>query len=216
MKEQSQQNLVHLKLNPNSAEPWIFQEIFMDKVYNMDYNKDDIILNIWWHIGLYDLMYANQVKEIHTYEPSLENFKRLEEHLKLNHIDNVFYFNKWVGSHQQSATLYHNSEDNTWMNTIIKWPDVRSEKIELLDVNDILAVRSFTKIKCDCEWAEYLIFMDTTIPKTVKEMAFELHTRDDDTKKQWIQLVAAFKEQWFEWAITKFDWDTAFNIVFKR
>lgn len=216
MPNQSQQSLVHLKLNPNSAEPWIFQEIFMDKVYNMDYNKDDIVLNIWWHIGLYDLMYANQVKEIHTYEPSLENFKRLEEHLKLNGIKNVITCNRWVWKIYDIIPLYHNNESNTWMNSILKWHDVRSEKIAIISIEDIFQDTSFTKIKCDCEWAEYLIFMTTPIPKTVKEMTFEIHTRDDDTKKQWIQLVAIFKEQWFEWQIVKHDWESAFNIIFKR
>lgn len=168
----------------------------------MDRKPDDIVLNIGWHIGSFDIYAFDKVKSIVTYEPYKENFDKLCRHLKENNIKNVLAFNVAVARDDGKVTLTIGSNGGHNTTLPMEWNNQR--EVEADGIETIFRLEPFTKIKCDCEWGEVDIFDGVTIPETVKEMIFETHEEIAGIEKT-TRMISQFQDQWFDCKLIKND-----------
>ena len=204
-------------LRPATYDKFIYDEVFVEWVYNkMSLNKDDCLLDIGANIGCYSVLAAKEVKKVLSFEPEPENFKQLDKNTF--DIENIHPVNAAVASKSWELDLYVYEWDNKGLHHTVhttalhkKW---RASKVYAHGIDRIIKDNKVTKIKCDCEWWEYDIFENYTIPKSVKEIVWEGHLIDQD-KKRAEKLMFSIQDQFKEstWEI----WDIpTFTFYFKR
>lgn len=184
-----------IEFTPATDEQFVVKEVLIDECYAFKFNKEDVVLNIWGHIGCFDVAFYDRVKKIVTYEPCKENFSRLQYHIALNNISNVEIHNEAVSKSKWESFLYWTESGHKTL--IWEMSNWLLEKVNTVDINDVFKDTEFTKIKCDCEGGEYKIFLWTAIPDSVDEMRFEEHTFDNDYSLMAWMLERHFEEQWF-------------------
>ena len=99
---------------------------------NQSKNKLHII-DIGAHIGLTTLPLSkviNKNGKVYSFEPSNINYNYLNNHLKINKINNVKAMKTVVGERNKSSVLFYESKIPTGMNSIInlekKIADIRN------------------------------------------------------------------------------------------
>lgn len=163
-----------------------YQEVVdeIESVYDLDsirFRKGDFVLDIGAHVGLVSIYLAKKHPGIvvHSYEPVIENFIRLQRHVHLNETPNVHPHKLAVTAdglkrimvrgefHSGGATAFHAFEREAF--------EVVSTTVpRILKRHDIKRVKL---LKLDCEGAEHEILedgVDTWLPK-VKHIRGELH-----------------------------------------
>lgn len=189
-------------------EQYVLKEVLIDWCYEFDFKPNDIVLNLWWHIGAFDLFAAPKVNTVITVEPVKESYDKILKHLNINNIPNVMVINKAVDKYNWKAIFWLGI--NNWHNGLMD--NVASNEwvieVETIAMQQLLQYNP-TKIKCDIEWWEYSIFEDLTLPKSVNEMWLETHTFNDKQLVQHLELCENFRQQWFNVEII--DNDTPHN-----
>lgn len=198
--------------NYNIQEVNVYKEIF-NWCYDFEFKEDDIVLNIWWNLGYFDLRASNKVKHIYTYEPSVSNYNRLIEHLKTNWVKNVTAYNMAISNVEWQIPFYE-SALSILSSTALKWPRTETTCNAIL-LENVLKQHEFTKIKCDIEWAEYDIFT-CDIPKSVEEIILETHILDGELKPKHDELLEYFRRQWFDIAERQWDDKSVYIVKCKR
>jgi FkbM family methyltransferase len=204
-------------LRPATYDKFIYDEVFVEWVYNkMSLNKKDIVLDIWANIWCYSVLAAKQAWYVVAFEPESINFKQLIKNT--DNMWNVVKIKGAVASKDWEIDLYIYEGENKGLNHTVhttslhkKW---RKASVKAFWIDKIIKSHKITKIKCDCEWWEYDIFENYTIPKSVKEIVWEGHLIDQD-KKRAEKLMWSLQDQFKEstWEI----WDIpTFTFYFKR
>jgi len=146
-------------------------ETWKKKMYNprgFEINKGDIIVDIGGNIGAFSIYAAVKAKEgkVFAYEPSPENFKRLEKNIRLNRLTNVFPFMKAVDGKAGKNKLYL-SKWNFGGHSLFDLPvmnEPESVDVECVTLKGIFVQNNLPKIdflKIDCEGGEYGILLST-------------------------------------------------------
>jgi len=155
-------NNIKIKIRTNSTDIMQVATIWLAEDYNIpefDIKKNDIIIDIGSHIGLFCLYASQYCKngKIFCYEPVKENFYILIDNLELNKIKNIIPFNSAVSNQTNKTKIFLNSDDSahsifdSGKNSI----DVNSTTIKsIFDENKI---KNCNLLKLDCEGAEYQI-----------------------------------------------------------
>src|SRR5206468_5436914 len=89
-------NGLNLKVNKSSGDLTTLFEVFIDEDYKFNFKNSYInILDIGANVGYFSLYAAKKFPKamIFAFEPFPDTFQRLNEHIKLNSIDNVKTFN---------------------------------------------------------------------------------------------------------------------------
>lgn len=182
-----------IQFNSWTDEQYVLKEVLIDWCYDFNFKNTDVVLNLWWHIGAFDLFASDKVRFIVTLEPLKENYEKILFHLKANNILNVFPINKAISNHTGTETF--GIWINNWHNGLVdNMPESESVRtVDTLDFQNLLKQYPFTKLKVDIEWWEYKIFEDVELPDTVNEIRMETHTFNDKQVVQHAELVEKFK-----------------------
>ena len=166
---------------------WIIHEIWEDKDYNIEnfsIEDGDIILDIGAQIGVFSVFAAkhNHRGIIYAIEPFVENFKLLEENLRLNKINNVIPLCKAVSGENKIKKLYI-SNDNTGTHSFFSEKNERFIDVQTVSLKSIIEnynIYTIDFLKMDCEGAEYEILLNcpNEIIKMIKKIAMEYHNID--------------------------------------
>lgn len=204
----------HFSYTPWTDSQFVVKEVLIDEIYNFDFKQNDIVLNLGWHHGSFDVFAYNKVKKILTFEPSLVNYERLMYNLKLNNITNCITYN-WAIARYDGEIDIHISEQS-WHNSCVL-NGKQATKVKCYNIERILKEERPTKIKCDIEWFEYELFDWLIIPEQVNEIWFETHIFYKEQWTQHIKLIKDIKAQWFQETIYKNDeQNRTYLINFKR
>ena len=178
-------NNLKIKIRVNSTDLMALTNVWMINEYKIEkfkINKNDIIIDVGAHIGLFSLLASKScfAGKIFSYEPINENFEMLMQNIKSNKLKNIFPFNLAVSKNTSNVKLFLDKDESAHSIFQKNTSYVTVESISLqkiFDDNDI----NFCKIlKLDCEGAEYEI-IDSLPDKyfeKIQNMIIEYHLAD--------------------------------------
>ena len=160
---------------------WLIEE-YSKPEFNI--NKNDIVIDVGAHIGLFTL-YASQFcteGKIYSFEPMKENYELLSENIKLNNLKQVETFNLAVSNSNQKIKLYINDDESGH--------SMFSESTHTITVNSISLKKFFDQnniqhcnfLKLDCEGSEYEIikYLPISYLQKIDKMVIEYHMADSN------------------------------------
>ena len=178
-------NNLKIKIRVNSTDLMALTNVWMINEYEIEkfkINKNDIIIDVGAHIGLFSLLASKScfAGKIFSYEPINENFEMLMQNIKSNKLKNIVPFNLAVSKNTSNVKLFLDKDESAHSIFQKNTSYVTVESISLqkiFDDNDI----NFCKIlKLDCEGAEYEI-IDSLPDKyfeKIQNMIIEYHLAD--------------------------------------
>ncbi len=179
-------NGLDITVNKNTGDLTTFFEIFVneDYKYNNTEKADLKILDIGANIGYFSLYISRQFPEskAFSFEPFPATYERLQENLKMNHINNVETYQLAVSNKKGNAEFY--SIDWAGCNTLIKnkfdeglYKTTVVDTIAFEELRRLTGIDEFDYAKIDCEGSEYSIFLKSPDPaiKAVKNYVIEVH-----------------------------------------
>ena len=128
--------------------------------------KEYTIIDIGAHIGSFTVYAAKNAKNgiVYSYEPYPENFKLLEENVKINNLENVKIFNLGILGKRKKVKLYQDEANDAGHSIYNKTRNsVVINCISLKEVFDSNKIKFCDFLKIDCEGAEYDILFN--LPK---------------------------------------------------
>jgi len=173
----------------------VFKEVwirnFYDK-YDIRVEEGDTVLDVGAHIGVFSIYAAEMSKtgKVYAFEPFSENFKKLENHKKINNKNNLFVFNKGVHGTEGTKTLYLAPDKNTGAHTMFFKDHYKNNPDDRVDIETITLkgfcdrenIDKIDFLKMDCERAEFDIFKaDESILQRVDKIVMECHPYEDNT-----------------------------------
>lgn len=177
-------NNLKYRLRGRSADKTVFKEIWLNKLYDqygVKIEKGDTVVDIGAHVGIFSTYAAEQSQtgKIFSFEPFVENYKRLQFHKKVNNKDQIVPFNYGISGDAGTKVLYINSK-NSGGNSLFKGENKKEKvEIETLTLNEFCVnqkIKTIDFLKVDCEGAEYDIFnQDHSFLKGVKKIIMESH-----------------------------------------
>lgn len=155
-------NHIKIKIRTNStdimqlATVWLAEDY---KISGFEIGKDDIIIDIGAHIGLFSLFVSQNCKngKIYCFEPILENYNLLLENIELNKKENIFPFNHAVSENSDDTKIYLNSDDSAHSILSSGKKFIQVKSITLKRIFDDNKIDNCNLLKLDCEGAEYEI-----------------------------------------------------------
>ena len=187
-----------MKAGRQNSDSLILWDIYINRPYTQhDFRikKDDIVVDIGAHIGIFTTYAALHSKEVYAYEPVPSTFSYLVENVKLNKFSNVFLYNYAVSDRHKKLPIYM-AKGSSGSHSAYKTETKTDEFIEVnvISLEDILSenkLKGVDFLKLDCEGSEYDIIFGASseVLARVKKMAIELHPRKDqseDKSKQFL------------------------------
>ncbi len=178
------------KLRSKTNDRVIFNQIWLTKTYTpkgFEIKEDNVILDVGAHIGLFSIMAAKSASngKVYVFEPSEENFKLLEENVRLNKLDNIELINKAVTKESGIREFALSPDDPAGHSIPFGETSRQKINIQTTSLGDFLADKNINKVdflKMDCEGAEYEIFYscsDETLNK-IDKISMEYHNVDTE------------------------------------
>ena len=185
------------KLDDKSLASLILDEVFNARVYfptidertRFEIKRGETVIDIGANVGLFAACAANlsRTGKVYCFEPSRDNFARLQYHQKSNDLENMVLVNKGLSDKVETIKLY-TLEENCGAHSIIlnkgdglNFVAEKYETIEcvpLQQVFDEYAIERCHFLKIDCEGAEMNIL--SALPddyfRRIDRIALEYHT----------------------------------------
>jgi len=155
-------------------------------------NEDSTVVDIGAHIGVFAIPASKKAKKVIAFEPVIESFQRLADHIVLNEATNIVPYNFALGEDLSLAELEYCPKFNTGGATLnisrgsLQIPDLGDEHAPpkypiLVKTLDSLELEACDFIKCDTEGCELLVVRGglETIKKFRPVMVMEHNYREE-------------------------------------
>lgn len=130
--------------------------------------EDSTVVDVGAHIGTFTIPASKKAKRVYAFEPVIETFQRLTDHILINDSTNIIPFNFALGDVQTSAELEYCPKFNTGNATLnitrgaFSIPDLGDEHAPptypiLVKTLDSLDLPALDFVKCDTEGCELLV-----------------------------------------------------------
>jgi FkbM family methyltransferase len=161
-------------------------------------SNKDIVLDLGGHIGTFAIPTALLVKEVHSVEMDIENYKLLK--FNAAGYENIHTYNRACVSNDcpETEITYYSGK---WSSSISMYSNrnrTEQHKARTVTIQRLIDKVTPTVIKCDVEGAEYEIFKDFVLPTYVKQLIFELHLNKKGWREQANTLQKSLKKQGFK------------------
>ena len=164
---------------PDSSDEYVVRECYSPIYFKeyMNYNKDDIVLDVGANIGAYSTRVSKLVKEVYSFEPLKENYDLAQKNLDRNNATNVkLYNNALIGTDDDEINFYLSKGKNLGGHTILPTRGRGIIVVKARRFSDVLSETKATKIKMDIEGAEWNILSEDDIDwSTVNGLVMEWH-----------------------------------------
>lgn len=185
------------KLDDKSMADLILDEIFNTQVYfptitsrtKFEIKRGETVIDIGANIGLFATCAASlsRTGKIYCFEPSKDNFARLQYHRKHNGLENMVPVNQGISDKVETLKLYLVNDNCGAHSTVEQKEDSADENYEVIEcvplqqVFDEYAISRCHFLKIDCEGAELKIL--TALPadyfRRIDRIALEYHPNVD-------------------------------------
>ena len=164
---------------PNSSDEYVVRECYSPMYFKdyMNYNENDIVLDVGANIGAYSTRVSKLVKEVYSFEPLKENYDLAQKNLDRNNVTNVkLYNNALIGTDDDEINFYLSKGKNLGGHTILPTRGRGIIVVKARKFSDVLSETKATKIKMDIEGAEWNILSEDDIDwSTVDGLVMEWH-----------------------------------------
>ena len=195
-------NGVSLEGPPENDLAFLFNEIWIDKVYSppgFEINDGDVVVDIGGNIGVFALFAASHAKNVTvlSYEPFPANAKAFQNNCDRSDVKDVTLNELGVAGSRGKRSL---AVAESWVAHSLSNGDEDSERIEIetTTLDDIVEqIGSCDLLKIDCEGSEYEIFgaaKPATFEK-IGKIVCEYHNRPDGDGESLCRL---FEQNGFE------------------
>jgi len=204
-------------------EAWMINENFNQHIYcpkGFEINSADTVIDIGANIGIFSIYAGKKAKEVFSYEPVKDNFRRLSGNIKSNNLDNIFIFNKGVSSKNKRTRIYLSSNCPQMHSQFIQnTGKSKYEEVDCISLKNIInsnKIKRCSLLKIDCEGAEYDILFKAPkeILNRIDKISMEYHILDKRRNDQ--SLIKFFKDNGFIISGTKRFSETTGIIYTKR
>tara|TARA_B110001454_G_scaffold82672_1_gene79427 strand:+ start:1114 stop:1866 length:753 start_codon:yes stop_codon:yes gene_type:complete len=131
-------------------------------------NEDSTVVDVGAHIGVFAIPASMKAKKVLAFEPVIESFARLSDHIVLNSAENIVPYNFALGEDHSLAELEYCPKFNTGAATLnisrgsLQIPDLGDEHAPptypiLVKTLDSLDLEACDFLKCDTEGCELLV-----------------------------------------------------------
>lgn len=164
----------NIKFNLNDG--FVSKELFMKKIYEEEITsifydevrEEDAVIDIGaniWYFSLLSSKIVWNLGKVYAFEPSIDNFKKLEKNIQINSISNTDLLNFWLWNNNEQLEI-NVDPTNIWHNSLVK--DLKGWKKESIEVKtfdsllDSWYIKNFEKIKLikiDVEWFEFEVLL---------------------------------------------------------
>jgi len=172
----------------------VSKKMLKEFLKDFDINKNDVVLDIGAHIGIFSIFAAKKAKngKIYSFEPLKNNYILLKKNLKINGIKNVIPINKAV-SNKTSKKMINISNSNTGSSSFVLDEHSGSIIVQTTSLQKIISDHKLTKInflKMDVEGAEYEILSNCTknVLKKIDKISMEVHPLDKNNNEKTLKI----------------------------
>ena len=141
-------------------------------------DEDSTVVDVGAHIGVFAIPASKKAKKVLAFEPVIESFQRLTDHIVINKSQNIVPYNFALGEDHSLAELEYCPKFNTGAATLnisrgsLQIPDLGDEHAPptypiLVKTLDSLDLPALDVLKCDTEGCELLVVKGAI--KTIKK-----------------------------------------------
>lgn len=162
--------------------PWIYKEIYFDKVYDDTLNgkKDLVILDVGANLGIVTQFMRDFAKKVYAIEPASEHFEALSKNKEFNNWDNVELFKLAIAGTNGEMKLSKTSSNLTCNSLVNDYQD-EGEIVKTQTFNTFFKENNIDEVdfcKFDVEGAEEQILCSpdfNDIAPKIKSIMVEFH-----------------------------------------
>lgn len=205
-----------------------YEDIFNHEIYRFKSDTDQpVILDCGSNIGLAALYFKSQypMSQLHCFEPDPNNFRMLEDNLKLNTCDRYNLHQKAIWKDNHGITFIAMGSEGSRISEEVTEKTVTMETVSLGDL-----LNDFTQIdllKLDIEGAEKTVLLESGLNLShVKNLFIEYHGKAEETAtlrkilqlvektgyKTYIKMAADHLSSPFYQKSTNSSWEVQLNI----
>lgn len=159
---------------------YVYNEVIENNVYDLNLSdvKNYEFIDIGANVGCFSALVAsNGAKKVLAFEPVNSTFEQLQNNIKTLNLNTVNVFRNAVGAKENLPIKIYKGKDSGLNNSFTVSPDY--DIVSTTTLKSIVSKLQTDKIylKCDCEGAEYDIFLtaDDTDMARVEYIAIEIH-----------------------------------------
>lgn len=171
----------NIKLIVNKSEPFLYYATFIADEYDrLKIKEGDIVIDAGANIGDFSTKSAKLVGsngKVIAIEPDKNNVEILKKNLDLNQLNNVSIVNRALSDSSGEAFIQGDGVSATIMGNT---SGLKVNTITMKNLIDELCVdKQNIVVKMDIEGGEELVFKDPTFLLKVREIAMELHGKNN-------------------------------------
>jgi FkbM family methyltransferase len=188
-------NGINLKVRAKSSDREAMNEVCIYGVYfqnGLGIEKGDVVLDIGGHVGSFSILASRLgAGKVFCFEPDAENYRLLNDNLRLNKVENIDAVKKAVSFENKEKKLFldSNQEAHSFFSKSNNPQVVKVESIALSDFLKKNKVEKIDFLKMDCEGAEYEILYncpDKTLGM-IKKISMEYHNLNKMLEKRGLE-----------------------------
>ncbi len=143
---------------------------------HMQLNSEDCVLDLGGNIGIYALANSKRVKNIVSFEPDKSNKDIYEKNMQDNNIKNCEVKQyAVVGNEDKERKFYLSTKKNMGAHSLLVKRGREEIVVPCMNINDVLKLDNFNKLKIDIEGAEYEVIKGIKSFKGIESMVIEFH-----------------------------------------
>lgn len=174
-------NIKHrFKIRNTFADMQVYNQIFIDSSYEIDFDKPNIIIDAGANIGLFAILMANRFPDakIICIEPDTDNFELLKENVSM--YSNVFCENCGLWNKNTKLRVFDKLNSGKW--GMIVEEDIENGTVPAISLDFLMEKHNISEIdllKIDIETSEKQVFSDNYLNwlSSTKTLLVEFHDR---------------------------------------
>ncbi|MEK6855510.1 MAG: FkbM family methyltransferase [Nanoarchaeota archaeon] len=187
-------NGLKFRVRAKTTDREALNEIWVYNIYlknGFDINKDDLIIDIGGHVGLFSILASKKAPngKVYVFEPDPENYELLNFNISANKADNIIPIKKAVSFKNESRDLFLSEENQEAHSFFNKSKNPQKITVETIALKDFMSKSRISKVdflKIDCEGAEYEILYNCPqdILKKISKISMEYHNLNSILEKR--------------------------------
>ena len=181
---------VKAKVREDTSDEFVVNEVIRGNEYRkLKLQPSDVVLDFGLNIGMFTIQtFKRGVKEVHSFEPDLENFNLATDNCKLNNTDSSVQLNNAavVGNNDTTRNFSINTKKNKGAHSLVAKRGRDTITVNAENINDIMKRVNPTVIKMDIEGGEYEVLPAIKDWSNIRELIMEYHHAhllDSDLRK---------------------------------